>query len=39
MKISRIVLDEVNPITSDICACIGYFDGLHLGHQALVKRT
>ena len=22
-----------------ICACIGYFDGMHKGHQELIKRT
>lgn len=22
-----------------LCACIGYFDGMHLGHQALIHKT
>lgn len=22
-----------------LCACIGYFDGMHLGHQKLIERT
>ena len=23
----------------EITACIGYFDGLHLGHQKLIKKS
>ena len=30
--------DELNSIPNSI-ACIGYFDGVHIGHQELIKRT
>ena len=26
-------------INHPLIACIGYFDGLHIGHQALIKKT
>jgi riboflavin kinase/FMN adenylyltransferase len=38
----RIVYLDVNSnrsLPQPVVACIGYFDGMHLGHQALVRRT
>ena len=37
MKIYHIGVDHGDEIKEPICACIGYFDGLHLGHQKLVE--
>lgn len=30
---------EVNPSGRDVCVAIGFFDGVHLGHQAIIRRT
>ncbi len=32
------VADKANKMDRNV-ACIGYFDGVHLGHQALIKKT
>lgn len=39
MDVKRINLDEEICIDEPIAACIGYFDGLHKGHQALLEKT
>ena len=33
------IKDKVNVSLPKNVACIGYFDGVHLGHQALIKKT
>ncbi len=38
MEVVRIDYKHINSCPSS-AACIGYFDGLHLGHQALMKKT
>jgi riboflavin kinase/FMN adenylyltransferase len=30
---------EVNPNGRQVCLAIGFFDGVHLGHQAIIRRT
>lgn len=32
-------LNKENKIETPVVACIGFFDGLHLGHQALISKT
>lgn len=39
MDIKRIDLNDEICLMDPIVACIGYFDGLHKGHQALLKKT
>lgn len=39
MKIEILHLHEIKQIKTPLAACIGYFDGLHLGHQALIEKT
>jgi len=39
MRIDRISLDTIYKPKPPIAACIGYFDGVHKGHQALIRRT
>ena len=39
MKIINFDLKNPISIKEPIVACIGYFDGLHLGHRALIKET
>lgn len=36
MNVYHIGLDQTDHIQDRITACIGYFDGLHLGHQKLI---
>lgn len=36
IKVAYPFLESVNDIS---IACIGYFDGLHIGHQKLIKKT
>ena len=31
--------NTTTPLTQPRCACIGYFDGLHRGHQQLIEQT
>ncbi len=32
-------LEKLKPFNVPVCACIGYFDGMHLGHQKLITET
>ncbi|MBR4444398.1 MAG: bifunctional riboflavin kinase/FAD synthetase [Solobacterium sp.] len=39
MRIITVAMDTRRKSMVPICACIGYFDGMHLGHQELIRRT
>lgn len=39
MKIQYFDLQHPVTLDEDITACIGYFDGIHLGHQKLISRV
>ena len=39
MRIVNVKLGEIRKQKNPVVACIGYFDGMHKGHQALVKAT
>lgn len=39
MRIIKIGVDTKRTYTKPMCACIGYFDGMHKGHQQLLKHT
>ena len=39
MRIAYIDLNRTNNAKNRIAACIGYFDGMHRGHQTLIRRT
>jgi len=39
MKKVVIDIDQVVGVDEPIAACIGYFDGLHIGHQELISQT
>lgn len=39
MNYTKISLTNQSQANEEKVACIGYFDGLHLGHQGLVKKT
>lgn len=39
MKIWKLSLHQECQCKQDVVACIGYFDGLHKGHQALVSKA
>ena len=33
------IKDNAIPQMERACACIGYFDGMHAGHQKLIRKT
>ena len=39
MRIITVAMDTKRSSSVPICACIGYFDGMHRGHQELIRRT
>ena len=39
MRIVNVKLGEIRKQKNPVVACIGYFDGMHKGHQALVNAT
>ena len=39
MRIVNVKLGEIRKQKNQVVACIGYFDGMHKGHQALVNAT
>lgn len=39
MKIKTIHVNETFSMEETITACIGYFDGLHIGHQKLIEKV
>ena len=39
MKIARSISSDTNEFPSGSSVCIGVFDGIHLGHQELIKKT
>ena len=39
MRLINISCEHKNPKKISVCACIGYFDGMHRGHQALIFET
>src|SRR3954453_21512514 len=38
MKIIR-TASELNPNGRKVCLAIGFFDGVHLGHQQIIRQT
>lgn len=39
MRIITVAMETKKVSSVPVCACIGYFDGMHLGHQELIRRT
>lgn len=39
MRIITVNMEHIVQNQTPIAACIGYFDGMHLGHQALIRKT
>ncbi len=39
MEVISIFANEPFQVTGESIACIGYFDGVHLGHQQLINKT
>lgn len=38
MSIVLLDLYNIEPLTKDTALCLGTFDGVHLGHQKLIKK-
>ncbi|MCF0106063.1 MAG: adenylyltransferase/cytidyltransferase family protein, partial [Holdemanella sp.] len=38
MQVIQISLHDIPILHNDVCACIGYFDGIHKGHQQLIHK-
>ena len=38
MRIIKMGIDTKRVYTNPMCACIGYFDGMHKGHQQFAIR-
>ena len=32
-------VEKISTLSTDVIACIGYFDGFHIGHQTLFNKT
>jgi len=39
MRMITVSYDQTKTYSTPLVACIGYFDGMHLGHQALIAKT
>ena len=39
MKILKTINSDIEAFNAGSSVCIGVFDGIHLGHQELIKRT
>jgi riboflavin kinase/FMN adenylyltransferase len=39
MKVIRINLDNIESLPEGTALCLGYFDGIHVGHQTLINRA
>ncbi len=39
MEVKYISLEQEFKIEDEICLCLGYFDGIHLGHQKLIQKA
>ena len=39
MKVVHLYLDKISAKVQDLSLILGYFDGVHLGHQTLIKRA
>ena len=39
MEVVKMKLGDIKAFDRPICACIGYFDGIHRGHQKLIEKT
>lgn len=39
MKVRRVELGKIEKSKEKLSACIGYFDGMHLGHMQLVRKA
>ncbi len=39
MKVIEVGLRDINKLSEKIACCIGFFDGIHIGHQTLINNT
>lgn len=39
MEVITVNINNIPNILNDLCACIGYFDGMHIGHQSLFHQV
>lgn len=39
MKSYQLHLDDIKPIAKKMSICLGYFDGVHLGHQKIISEA